>query len=294
MKWKAIGALALTTILFSTFEVVSRLIAFDIEPLQVNFLRFIIGGLALLPLAIMDMRKQSIRLDGGDFKNLLWLGLLNVTFCLSIFQISIKYIPASAAAVIFCTNPVFVHIFESWRGGHNFSRLQVLGLTSGIIGLFMVMGNEIILGSGSWKGAGMAVIASISYGLYIVQARDATQKMGSLAVNSLSFILGAIAIIPLLLALHIPLFKVEQQLWPWIIYLSLAVTSLAYYLFLYGLQHLPPGAGSLLFFIKPVLAAALAAFALHENLTLLFIMGTIVIIAGLLIYSWGNTDIQTG
>ncbi|WP_172674153.1 DMT family transporter [Syntrophomonas palmitatica] len=117
MKWKAIGALALTTILFSTFEVVSRLIAFDIEPLQVNFLRFIIGGLALLPLAIMDMRKQSIRLDGDDFKNLLWLGLLNVTFCLSIFQISIKYIPASAAAVIFCTNRfLFIYLNPGGEG----------------------------------------------------------------------------------------------------------------------------------------------------------------------------------
>lgn len=290
MNWRAIGALALTTILFSTFEVVSRLIAFDIEPLQVNFLRFIIGGMLLLPLAIWDLRQASIRLNGDDYKNLLWLGLLNVTFCLSIFQISIRYVPASAAAVIFCTNPVFVHIFESRRGGHSFSRLQVLGLISGVMGLIMVMGNEVILGGGSWKGVGLAAIAAVSYGLYIVQARDATRKIGSLTVNSLSFILGAAALIPVLIVFRVPVFAVHPQLWPWIIYLSLAVTSLAYYLFLYGLQHLPPGAGSLLFFVKPVLATALAAYALHERLTMLFILGTVTIISGLVIYSRGNGD----
>jgi len=136
----------------------------------------------------------------------------------------------------------------------------------------------------------MAAIAAISYGLYIVQARDATQKMGSLTVNSLSFILGALALIPVLIVFHVPVFTVNPQMWPWIIYLSLALTGLAYYLFLYGLQHLPPGAGSLLFFIKPVLATALAAYALHEKLTVLFILGTVTIISGLVIYSRGNRE----
>ncbi|NLW92685.1 MAG: EamA family transporter [Syntrophomonadaceae bacterium] len=284
-RWKAVGALALTIIFFSTFEVVSKKITYRIEPMQINYLRFLLGGFLLLPLALADQRKRSVQLHAGDFKSLFWLGFLNVTLCLSLFQISIKYIPASTAAVIFCTNPIFVHIFEAWRGQHYFSRYQVLGLTCASVGLFIVAFHEVMMGSGSWLGTGLAMFSAVSYGLFIVQARQATQEMGSLTVNSISFILGALACIPALLYFDIPLLTFDYGVWPWLVYLTVIVTSLAYYLFLYGLEHLPPGAGSLIFFIKPVLATALAAYLLDESISNLFVLGTLVIIFGLWLYT---------
>lgn len=285
IKWKAVGALALTIIFFSTFEVVSKEITYRIEPMQINYLRFLIGGLLLLPLALADQRKRAVRLDAGSLKSLAWLGFLNVTLCLSVFQISIKYIPASTAAVIFCTNPVFVHIFEAWRSHHRFSPFQILGLACAVAGLFLVAFHEVTRGSGSCLGTGLAMFSAFTYGLYIVQARQATQELGSLTVNSLSFILGALACIPLLLYFDIPLLTFDYQVWPWLAYLTIVLTSLAYYLFLYGLEHLPPGAGSLIFFVKPVLATALAAWMLHESISTLFMLGTLIIILGLWLYT---------
>ncbi|MGE5390365.1 MAG: DMT family transporter [Deltaproteobacteria bacterium] len=283
--WKAVGALVLTIIFFSTFEVVSKKITYSIEPMQINYLRFLLGGLILLPLALADQRKRSVHLHAGHFKNLFWLGFLNVTLCLSVFQISIKYIPASTAAVIFCTNPIFVHIFEAWRGRHRFSLYQVMGLISAAAGLFAVAFHEVMMGSGSWLGTGLAMFSAVTYGLFIVQARQATQDLGSLTVNSFSFILGALACIPALLYFGIPLLTFDYRVWPWLAYLTIILTSLAYYLFLYGLEHLPPGAGSLIFFVKPVLATALAAYLLHESISTLFLTGTLVIIIGLWLYT---------
>jgi len=285
VKWKAVGALALTIIFFSTFEVVSKEITYRIQPMQINYLRFLLGGLLLLPLALADQRKRAVRLDGGKLKSLAWLGFLNVTLCLSVFQISIKYIPASTAAVIFCTNPVFVHIFEAWRGHHRFSPFQILGLACALAGLFLVAFHEVTRGSGSWLGTGLAMFSALTYGLYIVQARQATQEVGSLTVNSISFILGALACIPLLLYFGIPLLTFDYQVWPWMAYMTIVLTSLAYFLFLYGLEHLPPGAGSLIFFVKPVLATALAAWLLHESISAPFMVGTLVIILGLWLYT---------
>jgi len=285
VKWRAVGALALTIIFFSTFEVVSKKITYSIEPMQINYLRFLLGGLLLLPLALADQRRRSVRLNASNLKNLFWLGFLNVTLCLSVFQISIKYIPASTAAVIFCTNPVFVHIFEAWRGHHRFSPFQILGLACAVAGLLLVAFHEVTAGTGSWLGTGLAMFSAITYGLFIVLARQATQELGSLTVNSISFILGALACIPALLYFRIPLLTFNYQLWPWLAYLTVILTSLAYYLFLYGLEHLPPGAGSLIFFIKPVLATALAAWLLHESISALFMAGTVIIILGLWLYT---------
>jgi len=285
VKWKAVGALVLTIIFFSTFEVVSKKITYSIQPMQINYLRFLIGGLILLPLAVADQRQRSVRLEKRHLKSLFWLGFLNVTLCLSVFQISIKFIPASTAAVIFCTNPVFVHIFEAWRGHYRFNPYQILGLICAAAGLLLVALHEVMMGSGSWLGTGLAMFSAVTYGLFIVQARQATQELGSLTVNSISFILGALACIPILLYFGIPLLTFDYEVWPWMVYLILILTSLAYYLFLYGLEHLPPGAGSLIFFIKPVLATSLAAYLLHESISTLFLAGTLVIIFGLWLYT---------
>lgn len=282
---KAITALIITIILFSTFEVVSKIMTADMPPMQINFLRFIIGGLVLMPAALLGLKKGQRTVARNDWKGIVLIGILNVTICLTMFQVSIKYIPASAAAVIFCTNPVFVHIAESLLFKVRLSKQQTIGLITSLFGLAMIFGNEFLWGSGSWLGLGLALFSAATYGLYIVLAKNVTEKVGPLTANSFSFIAGAIACIPLMLACKVPIVTFDLTVLPHLVYLSLAVTALAYYLFLYGLQHLPAGTGSLVFFVKPVLASLLAFWLLHESITLLFGMGAAVIILGLLIYT---------
>jgi len=254
-------------------------------PMQINFLRFLIGGLVLMPAALVDLKRGQRRVRRSDWKGIVLTGILNVTICLTAFQVSIKYIPASAAAVIFCTNPVFVHMAESLLLKTRLSKHQIIGLMTSLIGLAMIFGNEFIWGGGSWLGLGLALFSAASYGLYIVLAKNVTGKVGPLTANSFSFIVGALACIPLLLAFRVPVIAFNISVLPHLIYLSLAVTALAYYLFLYGLQHLPAGAGSLVFFVKPVMASMLAFWVLHESITLLFGLGATVIILGLVVYT---------
>lgn len=288
VKARAAVALIITIILFSTFEVVTKIMIASMPPMQINFLRFFIGGLLLMPVALVDLKHRKYALSIDDWRGILLIGIINVTICLSAFQISIKYIPASAAAVIFCTNPVFVHLSESLLLKTRLSRQQILGLVISLFGLAMIFGNEFLWGSKSWIGLGLALFAAATYGLYIVLAKGVTEKVGSLTANSFSFILGALACIPVLLAKDVPLLTFTPTLWPYLLYLCLAVTALAYYCFLYGLQHLPAGTGSLIFFVKPVLASLLAFLILHEPITLLFGIGGAIIILGLVVYTFDN------
>ncbi|MGE5416083.1 MAG: DMT family transporter [Acidobacteriota bacterium] len=284
MKLRAILALSGTIILFSTFEVVSKMMAAHVNPLQINFLRFIIGGLILLPLAVIDLRRRQYHLDSKDLRDLFFLGFLNVTICLMAFQICIRYIPASLAAVIFCTNPVFVHLTESVVFGSRFNKQQIAGIAASLIGLLVVSSTELHSG-GSWIGVSLAVFSAVTYGIFIVFAKGITHRVGSFTANALPFILGSLALIPVLLYKSVPFLAFNYQYLPHLLYLAIGVTSLAYYLFLYGLQHLPAGSGSLIFFVKPVLATLLAVIILNEPVTLTFIIGSLIIISGLLIYS---------
>lgn len=283
MHWLSWGALLLTILLFSTFEVVSKIITAYLHPAQINFLRFFFGGLLLFVPVLSRMSNGQIRLRAKDFLDLSLLGLLNVTVCLTSLQLSIKYITASAAAVIFCSNPLFAHLGEAFVQKRLPSPRQFLGLAVSSLGLFLV-GKSSLMASRSLLGIGLALFAAATYGIYIVAAKNTTMRLGSLVTNSLSFLIGSLATIPIVSAFHSPLFSFDLQVLPWMIYLIIGVTVVAYYSFLYALEHLPAGTGSLIFFLKPVLATSLAAWYLKETVTLPFLLGTAAIVFGLALY----------
>ena len=66
--------IALATILFSTMEIALKLISADFHPMQLNFIRFTVGGLVLLPLAlrIMHVKRQSGELKDEKKKARFW------------------------------------------------------------------------------------------------------------------------------------------------------------------------------------------------------------------------------
>ena len=50
----------LTAFLFGTMEVALKLAGSEMDSFQLTFLRFMIGGLLLLPFAIVEMKKNQV------------------------------------------------------------------------------------------------------------------------------------------------------------------------------------------------------------------------------------------
>jgi len=61
--------------------------------------------------------------------------------------------------------------------------------------------------------------------------------------------------------------------------------------YFYGLENMHTGSGTLVYFIKPVLASLIAVLVLGERLTINFYAGTCVIFAALF---WGNYETIRG
>ncbi|NLO03966.1 MAG: EamA family transporter, partial [Bacteroidales bacterium] len=101
-----------------------------------------------------------------------------------------------------------------------------------------------------------------------------------------SFIIGALFLMPVLLVLKIPLFSFDVSVLPQMLYITLMLTIAAYFLFLFGLKFLPAGTGSLIFFAKPPLAILWAYLFLHETITIPFLIGSFIIMAGIAIYNY--------
>ena len=57
--------IAVAVVMFTSFEVVLKFIAGQINPVQLTLCRFAIGFVFLLPVALHSLKKRGERLDGG-------------------------------------------------------------------------------------------------------------------------------------------------------------------------------------------------------------------------------------
>ncbi|MGL4369028.1 MAG: EamA family transporter, partial [Spirochaetota bacterium] len=77
-RFIGLSCLVVTILLFSTFEVTSKVLAPYMNPLQITFSRFLIGGIVLLPFALARMKRKHLELSVRDFTNIGLLGFVNI------------------------------------------------------------------------------------------------------------------------------------------------------------------------------------------------------------------------
>jgi len=102
------------------------------------------------------------------------------------------------------------------------------------------------------------------YGLYTVVGRRASSKIGSIKMNAYSFLIGSLILLSVLLIKGLPAFKFDCSAWPQCISLGLCHRYCLSYLFM-GLVRTGAGSGSVVFFLKPVLASVFAIVFLGEK-----------------------------
>ncbi|MCK4260609.1 MAG: DMT family transporter [Halanaerobiales bacterium] len=285
---KAIIYLTFTIFAFSSMELGGKLVASQMSPLQVTFLRFTIGFLILLPFGVFEIRarvrKEKFTLTLRDIGWLAILGFCNIVLAMVLLQKAVTMIPASLTAIIVSSNPIFVVIFANIILKEKISLRTVLGLIIGIFGLSLVMNIFNSVSDINFVGIFTAVGAALFFGLYTVLSKKVVKRLGGMITNVGSFFIGNLALFCILLIKGEPILKGLNQstIWP-ILYLGIVVTGLAYVTFLHGLSLIDASKGAVIFFFKPVIASLLAFLILKETIELNMIVGTFFVILGSII-----------
>ena len=262
-----------TITIFSTYEVVGSMFAQDIHPLLVNAIRFSVGGLFLLPLALKQIRQEKLKLEGSDLLALFGLGFLNAGVCMGLMQSSLKYTEASTAAVLLSSNPLFVSLLSVFIFKESLTKDKITALILGIAGMLLVSGG---LRAENALGPLLAIMASVFWAVYTVAGKRLSQRYGSLVLNAISFLLGGGFLLILTLVLAIPITGIDASNIPPPL-LRGSCHRIAYYAFFTGLLYLDTTMGAAVFFFKPALATVFAYFLLGEPISTRKVLGILVI-----------------
>ncbi|NCB94057.1 MAG: DMT family transporter [Clostridia bacterium] len=285
MNRKSILYILLTAFCFGTLEVASKLAGASFNSIQLVFLRFVIGGVILLPFAIRDIKAKNLKLDKGDWLYLLCLGIICVCISMAMLQIGVKMINANLASILISINPVFTMVFAHFIVNDRFTKRKAVVLGVSLAGLLIVANPaKIFSGEISIEGLLITLAAAISFGLYTALGKLRLQKLGGMVQNTFSFLLGSAVLLVFMIFSGTPIIEgINLSTLPLLLYLGIVVTGLGYFAFMKAIAMAGPSNASIAFFIKPVLAPVMSLLILKESVTWNFMLGVVFILAGSLI-----------
>lgn len=280
MNKKVIVYVFLTALLFSTMEVVLKVAGSQMDSLQLTFLRFMIGGLFLAPFAWQEKKREGRNLTTGDYFWMLLLGILCIPLSMLAFQLGIMHSNASTAAVLFSVNPLFTIFFASMILKEKITANKAIALTLGIAGIvFMIRPWDIQEGN-SVLGVVLMISASLIFGLYTVTGKLRLQRIGLITQTSISFILGSLVLLIVMLFMKRPVFAGVADNLLMVLYIGVFVTGFGYYFYFMAIRHSDASTASMAFFIKPAIAPIFAVIFLKDILLWNTFVGIGLIVVG--------------
>lgn len=256
---KAIPFVLITALCFATLEPVSGHIASNINPAAMTAIRFIIGGIILLPFAIAAIKKHNVKIAPKTIFNLFLLSVLLIGASMVPLQYAVleakkAELSTAVIAIIFCCNSVFTAIFSSVILKEKISLKSWIGIILCLIGI--VISSNITSGIGV-VSVGLALLSAITMGLYTVISKKFIKAVPGVVQNAFSFIMGGIALAIVLLIGGVQITpNTGDSLMNWgvLLYLGIVVTGIGYAAFFKAIEFGSATVASSAFLIKPILA----------------------------------------
>jgi len=255
------------------------------EAVQINFIRFFIGGLVMLPFALKEIKEKNTTFDFKDILYFFALGTLLVPLANTFNQISIEYNSASFVAFVFSSNPFFIAILSYIYIKKKINIYLVIAVILGIFGLTLMF-NPFSFHYNKYSF--YALVAAILFSFYVILMQKANKKYGNLTTTSLTIIFGTIIFYIYLLFKGIRIFdNINSGNILFLLYIGIFCSGITYLFYFKGMLLTSVNTGSVVFFLKPIISTALAMTILNEKVSSIFLAGASIIIVSsiLLIYS---------
>lgn len=282
MKVYAYSIVLLAAILWGTTGTAQTFLEGSISAFSVAMVRSGIGGGILLILVLL-LRKIN-------FKNWSWKWTILAALTIGLFQVlffsSIRFTGVAVGTVVTIgSSPIFAGIIEwvFWKVSP--TKVWLIATTSSILGciLLFIIGGETVVDP---FGITLALCAGFMFALYTNVSKRLMQTTNPLPAVAMTFSLCAIFLLPFAWHDGFRWIGESTNLFT-MLYIALAATSVAYILFLSGLQKISSSSAVTLSLGEPLTAAMLGVFLLGEYLSITSWIGVGFILLGILVLTLG-------
>ncbi len=262
---------------------------YEVPPLTLNFFRWLIVWIILIPFTFKDILK-NIRVIKKNFYSILLMSITSISIFNSVVYYSLNFTQVLNGALMISTIPVLIVLISFIFKTEKINFSQILGIILSITGVLMIITRldfTKLFHLDLNKGDLWLLVAMLSWAIYSTMLM--THKI---RLNYLSFI-SAIVSIGLIFLFPQFLFEINNHQMirfnaPVILITSYVVLFAglgSYILWNKAVVIVGPNKAGIFLHLMPVFSSFMAIFLLNEKLMNFHIMGAIIIITGIYLSS---------
>jgi drug/metabolite transporter (DMT)-like permease len=269
---------------------VTRYLVGNADPLTLALLRWGIGFLVVLPVALVLRAKLPPRTD--------WLVVCVLGICFFglffvLYNIAVAYTTAARASLALSTLPLQTMIVAALLGIEPLTARKSLGVAVAMLGVFTALASGLAAApEGAWRGELIMTGAVLCMAFYNVWSRRFIQRSSALGFLCVGMGAGAVVLLAIdaLSGRIAVLASFSGPQWIAGIYLGVCGGALAFILWVMALQRTTPTLVANTMTINPIAAGLLATQLVGEPITLNLIGGVIAVFAGIWIATTGSSQ----
>ncbi len=258
--------LAITSVGWGFNWPVTKYLLSELPPLTLRGVTGVIGALLLAVFAVM--RRQSLSVPADQWPRLIPAAILNVTGWMVLMGLALLWLPASEAALIAYTMPVWASLIAWPVLGERPTLVRTISLVMALAGLASIMGgNGLTASVEKLPGILMALGGAFGFALGTVLAKKLPIKLPPVTAAAWQIGIGCfpVAVVGLLVeTTHLE--KVTELGWFLLFYSTVIQFCIAYVSWFAALARLPASVAAIGTMAVPVIGVVASAIALHEPL----------------------------
>jgi drug/metabolite transporter (DMT)-like permease len=279
---RAVAAAAATGILVGAAIVATRSVVDQVGPGSLAFLRYLVGVLLLLPVALAAGPTRFAARDVGPIC-LLGIGQFGVLIVL--LNYGLRFIPSARGALIFATMPLLTMLLGAALRLERLSWPTALGVLLTLGGVGLSLGEKALArggGAGAWLGEAAAFASALVGAVCSLLYRPFVRRYAALAVSALAMLASVLFLAALAAGegffARVP--PLGAAGWAAVAFIGLA-SGVGYYFWLWALGHAPATRVAAFLALSPITSAALGALVLGEPLSAGLVAGLGLVVLGL-------------
>lgn len=259
---------------------------YPVDAITLLALRMLLATPFFVVMAVMASRNSTAtRLNMKDWISIFGLGLAGM-YLSSLFDfIGLSYVSAGTERTILFLYPTFVVVISACIAKRPVSKREILALALSYAGIVLIAMHDISFSSTSSTvlGAGFILLSAFTYACYLVGSGSVLHKIGTQRFTAYTMVVACIACVSHFALSH-PMSSLELPMGVYQLGLGMAIVStiLPVILLNAGIRRVGSNKASLIASIGPVSTILLAALFLGEPVTFYQMIGTALVLAGVL------------
>ena len=273
----------------TTFVWTKLLIINGLSPAQIFTLRFIIAYVLLTGFSLWRGRHKWLSDNWRDELTMMALGLTGGSMYFLTENESLRFTTATNTSLIVCSCPLFAMLIISmFYKSERFGRLQALGSLLALIGMAAVVLNGHFVLHLSPLGDTLAFSACICWALYTLLMKPVMGRYPAMFITRKVFFYGILTILPYYIFVpDMPSLDVlmRPEVALNLLFLGSVASMLCYLTWSWCMKGLGAVICTNWVYVNPITTIIAAWLILDEQITVYFLIGSILIIAGMYLSS---------